>query len=104
MQQAYVAFALVLLQSFLCPCLVISAASGVIRHVGAMQKRDPVNCARSRHDAQYAQEAQASHDFEGLKKQAMQAAKAKHRRGKSSRSAQSDVAWLLESEGVSSVC
>lgn len=45
-------------------------------------KTDPVHCACSRQDAQYTQEA---HDFEGLKRQAMQAAKAKNKRGKISR-------------------
>lgn len=103
MQQAYLAVVLVLFDSFLCPRLVISAASGIIHHAGAMQKRAPVNFAGSRHDAQFTQEA---HDFEGLKKQAMQAAKAKNTRRKSSRSAQPHIAWLLESEDlhISSVC
>ncbi len=77
--------------------LPVSAASDIIHNVGAMQKRDPVNFARSRHDAQSTQEA---HDFEGLKKQAMQAAKAKNKSGKSSRSAQLDIAWLLDSESA----
>lgn len=81
-QQAYIAFALVLLESFLCPCLVTSVASG---DVGTMQTRGPVNFAGSRHDARFPQEA---HDSESLKKKAMQAAKAEKKRGKTNRSAQ----------------
>jgi len=84
-QQAYLAVVLVLFDSFLGPCLVISAASGIIHRVGAMQKRDPANFACLRHDARFTQEA---HDSEGLKKKAMQAAEVKNKRGQSSRSAQ----------------